>query len=196
MNRVLIGLTIASLAAGAAYATEGRWHGGATVTRAEAQAKAAQMFDRLDANHDGKLDMADRDAHKAAIFDKIDTNHDGQISKAEFMAFKPMEMGEHGPGRAMGDHEMGDHRIGHGMGGGRMAMMMLRNADANHDGAVSRDEFIAAALSRFDQADTNHDGKVTPEERKTARAAMREHMMHGMGRYGEGDDMRTPPPAN
>lgn len=36
--------------------------------------------------------------------------------------------------------------------------------DANHDGFVSRDEFIAYQKKRFDEFDTNHDGKINPKE--------------------------------
>ena len=77
-------------------------NGDGIITRAEAQAHAGQMFDRLDANHDGKLDQADREARKAEfkakIFAAIDTNNDGSISQAEFMAFEPRGMGR-------GDHD-------------------------------------------------------------------------------------------
>jgi hypothetical protein len=55
-------------------------------------------------------------------------------------------------------------------------MMMARMADANKDGAVSRDEFLAAQTRRFEMMDANKDGSVSGDERKAARAKMREHM--------------------
>ena len=75
---------------------------------------------------------------------------------------------------------------GHRMGG----MMLMRMADSNRDGAVTRDEFTAAAATRFDAADTNRDGTLTPAERQAARSAMHErmqrhdaaHAMPGSGR--------------
>jgi hypothetical protein len=151
--------------------------GTTTVTRAEAQAKAAEAFALLDVNKDGKLDQADRDARRAAqtgaMFDTLDTNHDGRIDKAEFAAAHNRPMGPDGRGpNGMARHGMGgrgmgrDGMGGNGMGGGRI----IGGMDANGDKAVSRDEFIAGALKRFDAADANKDGKVTPEER---RAAMR-----------------------
>ena len=83
---------------------------------------------------------------------------------------------------------------GRGMGG----MMMMRMADANKDGAVSKHEFLAAAASRFDASDSNHDGSVTPAERQAARQAMHERMrgmmQHRMG--GDGATPPAPPPAN
>jgi hypothetical protein len=78
----------------------------------------------------------------------------------------------------------GEHR-------GRMMGMMARMADTNHDGAVSRDEFVAAALQRFDRMDANKDGTVTPDERQAAHADMRQHMHDRMG----GEGMAPPPPG-
>lgn len=36
--------------------------------------------------------------------------------------------------------------------------------DTNHDGFISRDEFLASEKKRFDELDTNHDGKVDAKE--------------------------------
>ncbi|HEV7489387.1 MAG TPA: EF-hand domain-containing protein [Rhodanobacteraceae bacterium] len=36
--------------------------------------------------------------------------------------------------------------------------------DTNHDGFVSREEFMAAQKKRFDEFDTNHDGKIDARE--------------------------------
>ena len=112
----------------------------------------------------------------------------------------------------MGDHmHEGMGGTGAGMHGGKrgamMGYVMLRMADINKDGAVSRDEFVAAALAHFDKADANHDGKVTPEERRAAMKAMHEHMggmkgrggMHGMRGpmdHPMGDGPPPPPPGN
>lgn len=165
-------LGLAGAVAGTAYAQQdaldkgmhrgmmGDPMGNATVTRAEAQAKAAEMFGRMDANGDGKLDRADREARMARRFDALDANHDGVLSRAEFLAA----------------HERGrDGGAGHARGGRMkgMAGRMLGMADANRDGAVSRDEFVAGVLRHFDMADANHDGKLTPQERH---AAMKHHM--------------------
>jgi len=152
--------------------------GDATITRAEAQAKALAMFDRLDANKDGKLDKADRAARMAQRFDRMDTNHDGVLSRDEFIA------GHAGP-MAHEDRMDGDKMDrasahgGHGRGMmAMMAMHRLGKMDANGDRVITRDEFVAGALARFDAADANHDGKLTPEERRAAMLAAMERM-HG-----------------
>ena len=169
--------------------------GDATVTRADAQAKAAAMFDRLDLNHDGKLDKADRAVRIGQQFDKMDSNHDGVLSKDEFIAAHEQAMAwheaHHGqPGGMEHDHDGaepgpgGPGPMGPGpWGPGGMAML-----DTNGDSAISRDEFIAGALKRFDEADTNHDGKLTKDER---RAAFHPHLQAWRKDHA---DMPPPPP--
>ena len=90
-----------------------------------------------------------------------------------------------------GGHEGMDHgkmggpggRMGGRMGGGGPggAGMMLRMADANNDGAVTRDEAMAAALKHFDTMDANKDGQVTKVERQAAMKAMMGARMQGKG---------------
>ncbi len=142
----------------------------ASLTKADAQARAAEMFARMDVNKDGKLDQADRAARQGEHFARMDTDKDGKLSAQEFTAGRPkregMAEGRKGPGK-MGRHG-GGHRGPEGM--------MGRMADANKDGAVSRDEFLAAQGKRFEMMDADKNGTVTAEERQAARAKMREHM--------------------
>jgi hypothetical protein len=72
-----------------------------------------------------------------------------------------------------------------GRHGGGKGMAMLRNADANGDQAVSREEFLAAAETRFAKVDTNGDGSVTKEERQAMREQTRGQ--RGQGRRGRGE---------
>ncbi len=196
MKKFALAVSIAALGcAGVALAQAPKAGGpGAdrTTTRAEALERANSMFERADVNKDGKLDTADREARRTAAFDRIDANKDGMVSRAEFTAMRP-GMGRHGGGQGSGQGEMrgpgGEHQgmRGHGMRGGhgRGGMMMMRMADANNDGAVSKAEFTAAAATRFDRADSNRDGQITPAERQAARAAMRERMHEAMQRRGQ-----------
>ncbi len=52
---------------------------------------------------------------------------------------------------------------------------MLRAADADGNGTITQQEFITAALARFDAADADNDGTVTREEHRNA---------HPEGRHG------------
>lgn len=189
MKKLLVGISLVAAATGAAALAAdhagGHQHMNATVTRAQAEAGAAQMFARMDANKDGRIDAADREARHASMFDRLDANKDGQISRQEFDAHhaaRTATRAERGAGdRAEGErgHRMGGrHMGGHkdGMGGGMMGM-----ADANKDGAVTQAEATAAALARFDRMDANKDGQVTPEERRAARASMRQSRSSGPG---------------
>jgi hypothetical protein len=51
-------------------------------------------------------------------------------------------------------------RKGHG------AKARFARADANGDGRVTRDEFLANAAARFDRLDTNRDGALTGDDRR------------------------------
>ncbi len=146
----------------------------ATVTRAEAQTKATEMFAKMDANSDGKLDAADRAAKRsemqAQMFDRLDANKDGNISKAEWDQHSADRAAKRGEKRA----DAGEGKRGHhGKRGGGHHGMMMGKADTNGDKVISQAEFQTAALARFDAADANKDGQVTPEERKAQRGEWR-----------------------
>ncbi len=165
-------------------AAKGDTDGNGVLTRAEAQANAAQMFAKMDTNKDGKVDGTDRAAQRAAMqakrFASLDADGDGSISKAEW--------DKHSADRAAKRFERGDKRAGagdadegkrHGMRGGHHGKrgglhgMMMGKADGNGDKAISQAEFQTAMLARFDAADANKDGQVTAEERQAQRGAWR-----------------------
>lgn len=165
----------AVLAGGVAFAQQPQ-HAERQMTRTDAEQRAEQMFDRLDANHDGKLDQADRAERQKARFDRIDANHDGAISYAEFSAMHAQSDGARKERLADRGGARGEHfqRSGHRMGMmGRDRGYMARLADSDRDGAITKAEFQAAALARFDRLDANKDGTVSPDEAKAARDTMR-----------------------
>jgi Ca2+-binding EF-hand superfamily protein len=148
------------------------------MTRAAAEQRAERMFERLDANRDGQIDTADRALRQKARFDRVDTDHDGQLSYAEFTAMHGQR--DHKRADATGEHgQRGEHFRGHrghrfAKGGFAGRGGMVRLADADKDGAITKAEFRAAALGRFDRLDGNHDGTVTRDEAKAARDNMRQ----------------------
>lgn len=166
--------------------------GNGVITRAETQAAAVARFAKADVNGDGVLNQADQAARMGQMFDRMDTDKNGSLSRAEFAAaHSGMGSGmNHGKRGGMDHGKMGGagmrgHRMGMGGGG---AGMMLKMADTNNDGAVSRDEATTAALKHFDQMDANKDGQVTQAERQAAMKAMGARMKAHGG--------MAPPPAD
>jgi Ca2+-binding EF-hand superfamily protein len=188
-----------------------------TMTWAEFKAQADEGFARLDVNHDSVIDRSDREAMREQM-----RNRQQSESPHGPDGPPPPPPGNLGPG-GMGPGGMvpgGDHpdapppipRPGRGMGGGMGgmgAMMMMRGADTDHDGKITRAEYDAAIKIHFDAMDTNHDGQISKDERQAARAKMRAEMETRMrersGEMGgdkngmhhgpgpEGDDMPPPP---
>lgn len=132
-----------------------------------------------------------RAEHREARFEQLDANDDGALSRAEFDAAHDAEGGEGGEGidgRGPGKHRMG--RPAGGFGGfegpggpggfagfegpggpggpGGMFGPGGAGADGEGDRALTKAEFTAAALERFDRADANRDGTLTAAERRAA----------------------------
>jgi EF-hand domain pair len=145
----------------------------AAISRADAQVQAQLLFERLDGNRDGKFDQADREVTRVSLFERLDTDHNGQLSKSEFLAFKSAEMVAECTWPAVAKAaEAAPGTRSSANGRRQMGMAIAHIADANRDGTVSRDEFVARMLAQFDQADANRDGKLLPQERVEAQATM------------------------
>lgn len=175
MKHALIGISLAVLAAGSAYALESerKGEGDGTLSRAQAQAVATRLFTQLDANKDGKLDATDREARRAELFDRLDTDRNGQLSREEFAARPALAEGG-APARPAPRAKTGRPGL----------------ADADRNGAISQAEFIATAMRRFDAADANKDGQVTRQERQAQRTQKR-----GQPDGGARPDTSPKPPA-
>lgn len=100
-------------------------------------------------------------------FDRLDANHDGKITRDEFGKARQIRIEQ----RVMADGQRREVRVIR-RGGGMMVAAMFQRADANHDGRVSLVEATGAALQHFDMMDANRDGRITPEERAAGRAHM------------------------
>lgn len=182
MKTITKGLSVAALTlaiAGVAHAAQDqRPDPKAPMTRAQAQAKAEAMFDKHDANRDGKIDQADRAAKMAQRFDQMDSDRNGALSRDEFAAgHQRMGRDRMAQGGEHAGHQIGGEGARKGMRGGRHGRdggMMMKMADANKDGAVTKAEATAGALKHFDMIDANKDGTVTPDERKASFAKMRD----------------------
>jgi len=102
-------------------------------------------FFQADANSDGAVTRQEYDASRTARFSQLDTNNDGQLTRDERRA----ERGDRG-------------RHGRRGGGGHH---MLGGADANSDGNITREEFLARPTAMFARMDANSDGVISAAER-------------------------------
>ena len=197
----LAGPTLAQTAAPAAPTAKpmrADANGDGVVTRAEAAAAADARFTALDRNRDGKLSADEmpgrrwkrddstprpdagrpditREAFRARAlerFDRMDANRDGRVDKSEREAMRAR----------------GGGRGHHGRGG---PGMMLRMADTNRDGVVTREEATAAAQRMFYRFDTNRDGRIDQAEMQAARQGMHDPA----GARPAAADTAPPPPA-
>ena len=150
--------------------------------------------------------------HVRNMFARLDTNHDGFITKDELAALRGRMMGMHaamaekmaGGSMRMGDEAMrnGDEAMRmseHAMHMGEDAMRMDPGAmfdklDTNHDGTISRQEFMAGhAKMRERHVIIMREEKISGGKPGEERMKMR---MHGMGEGGFVDHLFAMADAN
>lgn len=103
----------------------------------------ARAFERLDANHDNKVDSAEMENARAGQFKRLDANNDGVISESEQTRATD---------RIRRQAALREARLAR----------QLEQMDADHDNTISEDEYVGTApMSR---ADANKDGAVSREE--------------------------------
>lgn len=130
------------------------------------QGHVQKMFEREDANKDGRL-TRDETRLPSALFEKADANKDAALTPAEL-----------GNAHNQARHE----KAGRGAGKGR-------HFDQNGDGKVERQELRTAAANQFARLDQNKDGSLSSDEFRAQR-----HGKHRRG-PGGGHDAPAPSPA-
>ncbi|MDX2157532.1 MAG: hypothetical protein SFW09_13595 [Hyphomicrobiaceae bacterium] len=121
---------------------------------------------RFDGNRDGKVAKDEMRAEVARRFAELDLNSDGKIDDADL---PPMMRGRNAI--AEGGAGMGGKHGRRMMGG----MGWLRQADANRDGTVTREEVDAMADRDFARLDRNKDGVIDQADRDAIRKEMVEY---------------------
>jgi EF hand len=107
-----------------------------------AQSGEVERLLSADGNHDGVVSRDEARALRVAAFARLDADANGRVSAAE--------------------------RAGAAEGrGGRM----LERADANGDGAITRDEFMSRPMRAFDRFDANDNDALEASEIEAMRTA-------------------------
>jgi len=157
--------------------------GNGYITQDEVIAAAQKHFARMDKNADGKLtpdeftprhggrvsaDAARNERRAASIqkhFAHLDANHDGAVTRDEFVAaatarFQQIDV--QGTGKVTAAQIAGSPKAQERAA--RVVAHIVQRLDTNGDGAVSRDEYLAAAKKRFSRLDKNGDGFIDADE--------------------------------
>lgn len=122
------------------------------------------VFVALDADNDGELSASEIEASSKALL-KLDRNSDGKLSREELFPGSPDGPPRDRPGEGRPGDRPGEGRPGLG---GRFNpedfQARLKEADANGDGKLSKDEAPPMLKERFDQIDANSDGVLDETE--------------------------------
>lgn len=121
--------------------------------------RGQKMFDRVDADSDGRITAAEAQAFRDERFRRLDANADGQVTKAEMQDARSKRRAERKERRAE-----------------RRAQRMAKRfekTDTNGNGALDRNEFDRMAAARFQRMDANGDGAVTRDEIRSMRGRKR-----------------------
>jgi Ca2+-binding EF-hand superfamily protein len=110
-------------------------------TETDAQS-AERYFDRLDQKKQGFFTLADMQRIEAKTFKRVDDNKDGELTLSEYNFGIPDER-----------QDVIDRFT-----------RRFRMADADTNGHVTMDEYMAFCAKVVETADTNKDGMVTKEE--------------------------------
>ncbi len=164
----------------AAPPAHGKGHGERMPLRPELA--FVQLLKVADTNKDGKITKEEFAARQDALFAEIDKDKDGSITPKEMREYRQAKMeafraahprpeaadakaGEgKGPEGKRAEREHGG-RQGWGKHGGKGgAFAMMRMADTDENGQVSKAEFTAAGEKMFERLDRNKDGVISIDD--------------------------------
>jgi Ca2+-binding EF-hand superfamily protein len=196
---------------------KGRW-ARQPMTEEEFDANTRARFARLDRNGDGVVDAAEVEAalaqraarHKGErkggqrLLRRFDADRDGTATRDEFMKsvadhFAQLDLNNDGritdddlPPAMRGRGVLTGNADGPRRGLGRRALGLLREADADKDGVVTREEMVAAAERRFAGLDRNKDGKLDAGDADMLRRETADYRVQRFfHRFGASPDARV-----
>jgi Ca2+-binding EF-hand superfamily protein len=107
-----------------------------------------EMFQRADADNDGRVTRAEVETMLQARFREVDANGDGAVTIEEWQAYAAREFGRRG----------GDERVQ------QRRAAMFRGLDQNGDGRITIEEARVPVDAMFRAFDANQDGAVSRDE--------------------------------
>lgn len=106
-------------------------------------------FEKMDADGDGVITSVESDMVARDMHQRMDGDGDGRVTAVEMKAAHEAKAREKGK-----THDKDDAHYNE----------MVREMDADNDGAVSIDEYAATAREKHGEGDANDDGNVTRAE--------------------------------
>lgn len=110
--------------------------------------RTGDMMKKIDANQDGMVSKDEWVAYQEKVFVMLDKDKTMVIDEKEFLA----------PSSEMASFATG------GYARGLQSKEMMSKIDANRDGKVSHDEYIAYQVTVFEMMDPGHSGMAGPKE--------------------------------
>jgi len=142
-------------------------NGDGVVTVTEHVAFWQGRFKEIDADKNGKVTAAEFNAATKAFFGDMDTDKDGALVVKEYVAFWcGPKAAPAAKAKAKAKKEIDPNKDGK-IGDDECVVFWSANlfdADSNHDGKVTLEEFTAAMTKRFKELDKNKDGVIAIEE--------------------------------
>lgn len=141
-----------------------------------------KLLKLADADKDGKITPAEMTALEDKMFTAIDANKDGSLTPGEIRTYGKAQMeafrkdhprpdkdgddkdGKPGRDGKDGPRGEGPHKGKHGRQGGPMGGMMMRMADTDENGQISKAEATAASDKLFKMMDRNSDGVISIDD--------------------------------
>lgn len=112
------------------------------------------FIENWDLNSDGSVTLEEATERRSDVFASFDADENGVLSAEEYDLFDEARA-----------NDMKENGMGMGKSKGNPANGMMRKfTDANGDGEVTQDEFMASVPAWYAKIDKNGDGTVTADD--------------------------------